>query len=354
MSFESRSFWHPKDTQHPAEYEDAYCLGVNGTVAIADGVSQGIFCRHWADLLTRAAAAEPPDVSTPEALTAWLESSRAAWRGSIDLNSLTWSQRMKLQQVGGAYSTLLWASVEPLPAEEAETPARFRVASSAVGDCSLFIVRGGELLRKFPLANVADFEADPVTIGSVFRNKDGGLEFQSSEEICQEGDLVVLCTDALGKWIYQTLEAGESVDWDRLWNLSPDDWHALVAELRALPEGQRMRVDDTTLVMLRLTMTPPVVEPVQENSADLEPAVDEEEERGDIDLTLVAPEEIDETLPAEDHPTPSVAPDELEPGTVEFARERKVSPPSVAPDQEPGVMDGLKIIASSILRYLKR
>jgi hypothetical protein len=42
------------------------------------------------------------------------------------------------------------------------------------------------------------------------------------------------------------------VDWSGLWAKTDEEWQTMVADLRALPEGERMRVDDTTLIMLRL------------------------------------------------------------------------------------------------------
>jgi hypothetical protein len=161
-----------------------------------------------------------------------------------------------LQQVGGAYCTLLWAEFSPwrdendLPGEDAS--AQFLLRCFAVGDSCLFHVRDGQLLHKFPLETVAQFAEDPITICSVNRNRDHLLEFQTLEAICRAGDFVFLTSDALAKWIYLALEGDEPVDWPGFWNLTPDAWNRLVAELRDRPPGRRMRVDDTTLIMLRL------------------------------------------------------------------------------------------------------
>lgn len=253
MLFESRSFWHPKDTEFPGDYEDAFQVAEHGIVAIADGVSSAIFSRQWADILTRAVVETPPDLADGEAFQKWLADNRAAWRNSIDVARLSWMQRQKLQQVGGAYAALLWVELYPDAAVVAEQPASFRLRCFAVGDCCLFHIRNGELLRKFPLETVKDFDKDPITIPSFNNNCDHLLEFQALEDICQSGDLMILTTDALAKWMYQQLEAEQPVDWEEFWSISSEAWTERVAALRALPPDGRMRVDDTTLVMLRMT-----------------------------------------------------------------------------------------------------
>ncbi len=282
MLFESRSFWHAKSLEFALEYEDAFEVGDNGVVAIADGVSSAIFSRAWARILTSAVVEQSPNLSDAEGFRNWLAQRRAEWLQSIDLTKLTWMQRQKLQQVRGAYSTLLWA--EFFPWQEADSPPdsngplRFLLRSFAVGDCCLFHIRDGQLLRRFPLETVDEFAEDPITICSVNLNHDHLLEFHTLEDICLAGDMVFLTSDALAKWIYQELEADRPVAWDEFWNLTEDDWNQRVADLRDLPSDCRMRVDDTTLVMLRLGPAVTVQEPAAMAAAVpmAEPAGEEE------------------------------------------------------------------------------
>lgn len=253
MQFESRTYWHPKDIEFPKEYEDASAVGENGVVAIADGVSSAIFSRQWADILTRAVVESVPDLADGDAFQAWLADARVDWTNAIDFTKLSFFQRAKLQQAGGAYSTLLW--VEFFPAADTDSAGEddgrpYRCY--AIGDCCLFHVRDGELLRKFPLETVEEFEADPVTICSVNRKRDHMLEFDTIDDTFHAGDLLILASDALAKWWYQQLTNAEAIDWDALWAMTSEDWSARVAELRNLPSERRMRVDDTTLILLRM------------------------------------------------------------------------------------------------------
>jgi hypothetical protein len=256
MLFESRSFWHAKSFEFANEYEDAFAVGDHGVAAVADGVSSAIFSRDWAQILTTAVVEQPPDLTDGDGFRTWLAERRSQWSRAIDFTKLDWMKRQKLQQVGGAYCTLLWAEFYPWQdADDAygeNSPARFLMRCFAVGDSCLFHIRDGQLVHKFPLEAVEQFAEDPITICSVNRNRDHLLEFQTLEDVCRAGDFVFLTSDALAKWIYQTLEAEEPVDWEAFWNMTPEQWNRCVAELRDLPTGRRMRVDDTTLVMLRM------------------------------------------------------------------------------------------------------
>ena len=280
MLFQSRCFWHPKDREFAAEYEDAFRVGEHGVVAVADGVSSAIFSRQWSNILTQGVIDSPPDLSNDQAFAAWLADRREAWKESIDFSQLGFFQKQKLQEVGGAYSTLLWIELRP-PLVEDES-AEIELYGRAIGDCCMFIVRDGELACKFPLELAEEFDADPLTICSVNRNRDHLLDFESVEFACHPGDLIVLASDALAKWAYQRLEAEEDVDWDEFWSMSAEEWQGRVASLRELPHGERMRVDDTTVVMLRLSSSADLID------ANLGPSAHQI-----IGVEAAAPEELE-------------------------------------------------------------
>ncbi len=285
MLFESRSFWHPKDSGFVKEYEDSFAVGPHGVVAVADGVSSAIFSRQWAQLLTQATIQAPPDLSDGQAFQDWLGERRAGWRSSVDFSKLDFFKRQKLQQIGGAYSTLLWVELYPRDGEtgavnsaeedgeessadadaaadtgaedlaatsEASETVQYYLRCFSLGDCCLFHVRDGQLLRRFPMEHVAEFDAPPSTVCSINHKKDHLLEFQFLEDECLTGDLLVLTSDALGQWLYKQQDAELPIDWQDLWQLDARRWTDMVAELRLQPEEFRMRADDTTLVMLRL------------------------------------------------------------------------------------------------------
>ncbi len=265
MFFDVRTLHTAKDQEYAAEYEDAFQVdGERGLASIADGVSSAIFSRQWARILTQGTVDEPPDLYAEGSLESWLEQRRQEWLTTIDIPNLPWNKRRKLQQVGGAFSTLLWIELyedppvdtdreEPAADQESDEPKPYRLRCFAVGDCSLFHVREGEILRSFPLTDAASFDADPISICSVNLNRDHCLEFSAMDEYCQSGDLLVLCTDAIGKWAMTRIEADDPPNWETYWDMPSEDWLEEITNLRT---ERQMRYDDTTLVLLKVGVEP--------------------------------------------------------------------------------------------------
>jgi hypothetical protein len=276
MAFDARCFWHAKDLASVADYEDAFDVDPNvGRAAIADGVSTAIFSRRWAQLLTSSSVAAPPAWHDDAAVNAWILEQRKAWAKSINVHALPWMQKAKLEQSGGAYAAFLWAEILPQGDSTAnganhsdahsdnasdissKTAADdFHCRSVAVGDCCLFHVRAGELLARFPLSSEADFARDPLTFCSSSRNRQPQPPLQRCEFSCQAGDWVVLSSDALAKWLYRLSDQGQPIDWDALWQQDAYAWTQRVGSLRMLNADDRVRVDDTTLLILRVGHSP--------------------------------------------------------------------------------------------------
>jgi hypothetical protein len=238
MKFKSKSFWLAKDPEHGGEYQDAFCLDAQqGVAAIADGVSSAIFSRRWAEILTKRCVADPPQVHDRAALGEWLVEPRQQWAASIDPSKLAWHQRSKLKN--GAFTTLLAATLSG-----GDTPS---LRAWSIGDCNLFHLRSGEMLRSFPIEASSEFGIDPLVIGSIDANRDQVLEFASLDLPCNLGDQFVLCTDAIGCWALAEYEANRPVDWNEFWQMDDETWQARILELR---QQGVMRVDDATLLLL--------------------------------------------------------------------------------------------------------
>jgi len=252
IAFEASVFQLAKDPEQAEENQDVCRIdAARGIAAIADGVASSIFARHWARILVDAVADEEPDVADREVLGRWLAERRRAWQEAIDVESLAWFQKPKLRE--GAFSTLLWVRLmEQQPPESEDRPA-CRLRAFALGDTCLFFFRDGELIRAFPVERSDEFEADPLVVGSVDLGRDDLLVFESLDEPCREGDLLVLATDAVAEWILRRREAGDPLDWRRFWDMAEDQWREEIESLRAA--GQ-MRYDDATLVLLRVTAGP--------------------------------------------------------------------------------------------------
>jgi hypothetical protein len=234
----------PKD--EGAKSDDAFASDdVSGRAAIADGVSGGIFSGDWARLLTHSVVESPPPVDDAGPFHDWLTARRAEWREPIDRKQAPWNVLEKLRTVGGQ-STLLWMELIPDLADDAEG---YRLRAVAIGDCCLFHLRDGELLGAFPLTRSEDFNLTPAVLTSLDSGHDWLSELRTAEYRCLPGDLIVLCTDAIACWALSRQEQGQPVRWQDRWDLSLGEWHAEILSLRAANE---MRVDDSTVALLRV------------------------------------------------------------------------------------------------------
>ncbi|MHC4402580.1 MAG: protein phosphatase 2C domain-containing protein [Planctomycetota bacterium] len=247
--FESRVFKLAKDAERPEENQDA-CRAdaARGIAAIADGVASAIFSRKWAGILTEAAVADPPNPNDRDAFREWLAARREAWSAQINVADLAWFQKPKLRE--GAFSTLLWVEVLPLDESDREPADPWRLRVFAIGDSCLFHVREGRTLRTFPVEKAEEFNEDPLVVGSVDLNRDELLRFESLEEICRPGDLLALCTDAVAEWALKEQNAGNLPAWEKCWTKTEEAWQE---EILALRNDRRMRHDDATLLLLRVS-----------------------------------------------------------------------------------------------------
>lgn len=313
-----QSFWAPKTPGYEQEYEDAANWNRGGTVAaIADGVSSAIFSRAWADILTTAVVTDPPDNPTVDGnLTSWLTPHRQAWSDRIELPKLKWNQVAKLNQIGGGWVTLLWlqleqraapeivaednceealaadrvpdppdddsAPAEQFPEESGGTPTSCLMTCHAIGDCNLFVVRDGKVRLSHPMQSSAAYAQKPQAVCSMNRGQDGQLAIQTKTFDCEQGDLLVLCTDAVGQWLWSELEdRNGEIDWQQLARWSEDEWHAEVQRLRG---ESRMPIDDCTLILLRV-----ITSVLPESSTEIASAVAEEETNPKPESVTVEP-----------------------------------------------------------------
>lgn len=262
MPLLSRAFRLAKDVERPQECQDAYAVDpARGIAVVADGVSSAIFSRQWAEILTRATVAEPPDPDDRQGFAGWLAQRRQAWQQQIDVSDLAWFQKAKLPL--GAFSTLLWIQVTPIDEPQPGQFGAFRLRCRAIGDSCLFHVRGGELVRMFPIQEAAQFEADPVVLGSVDLKRDQLMEFVALDEVCYPDDLLVLCTDAIAEWALRRTESGSPPDWQQYLEATDRQWQD---EITALRDRREMRYDDATLLLLQVGAEAAQISPQQQHS----------------------------------------------------------------------------------------
>ncbi len=249
MPFEARAFQLAKDPEHPNENQDAHAFDPErGIAAIADGVASAIFSGVWAETLVQAAVRQPPDPDEAGPFADWLAQCRRQWDERIDTTGLAWFQKAKLPT--GAFSTLLWAQLLPLEPDPPGSFGGLRLRARAIGDSCLFHLRHGELLRCFPMASAADFETNPLALGSIDLGRDALMQFATLDVTCYPDDYLLLTTDAVAEWLYRRIESDDPPDWSAFWEAGQYEW---VDQINALRASREMRYDDATLLALRVT-----------------------------------------------------------------------------------------------------
>ena len=214
-------------------------------VAISDGASESAFAREWANVLTDAFVAQPPDICglTKGSMGDWLTSAQEQWRVGIPWDQIPWHGEAKAR--AGAFATLLGLTV----GTKAGNSRRLSWRAVAVGDSCLFVVRDDRLRLSFPLEDAAHFDNIPALVCS---NPDNAGELwenvRRTAGECVAGDSYILASDALACWFLGRYAEGEK-PWKTLLALDASGWAAWVEEQRRVG---LMRNDDTTLVIIRV------------------------------------------------------------------------------------------------------
>jgi hypothetical protein len=225
----------------PEEWEDAYATDpASGVIVVADGASSGIYCRIWADQLTKRFISDRPNVRDSLAFAKWVHVLRGEWRTSINYSTLNWAKQRKVDEVGAA-ATLLGLEVGPVDAA-GNRPWR----AWAVGDASLFWVRNSQLLASFPVVAADQFGSAPLLIRS-----NPGFKTQPliASGVCQPGDRFLLATDAVAARLLKSAASGPGPEWERFETIEEEEWRK---DLDTLRKAHDMVNDDCTLIALQV------------------------------------------------------------------------------------------------------
>ncbi|MGE3818845.1 MAG: hypothetical protein AB7I30_05375 [Isosphaeraceae bacterium] len=280
--FEVRAFWTPKRGNSENEWEDGYVADPErGTLAIADGASDGVFTRHWVRQLLSGYCQRPVPLNDPAATSAWISVERRGWLEAIDYPSLRWSLQRKVDRSCAA-ATFLGFQIEPTQDGE---PVGW--SAWAVGDVCLFHVRDGELTSWFPVENSSAFgttpdlyQSKPIRPTPVAAERRGDLLPE---------DMILFATDALACRILSAVEQGDPPDWRALWDTDQESWLAQIERDR---DAGLIVNDDCTLVLLRLPRaSPPALEEPDETTQDQDEEVDWPWDSDAIDGATVVDEE---------------------------------------------------------------
>jgi len=231
----------PKGGASADEYEDAATAQVDTwpvRTAVADGATESVFAREWANLLVEGVTDGP---ITPTALVNELPTWQAAWAARRDEQAAAapWYVQAKAEE--GAFATLLGF----------ELCADGQWRAVGVGDCVLLHLRDGGIRGTWPVETPEDFTNRPALLPS--RPRSDALVQNACRATTGEwqvGDGFLLATDAVAAWLLRSQERSKSpvapAD-ARTWSL--EDFRNAVATARS--EGT-LHNDDSTLLVLEI------------------------------------------------------------------------------------------------------
>ncbi|MFT5682889.1 MAG: hypothetical protein ACI8RZ_003813 [Myxococcota bacterium] len=228
--------WSIKKSARSVEVADQTGAADEGTLrfALADGTSASPQARAWSQILARHACrmGVPRDKGD---LIRWLSGAHESWKERFQRSTKLWTQP-DLPELGAAALCLI---------ELAETDSGFRWTALLQGDVCLFQIRDGQTIRRLPMEHSQDFgRSKPCFFSEPIALNHQPVQFTASGST---GDILVMASEPLARWIYAQLELGAD-PWQELLNLPDDNAFAgLVNRERA---ADRMPDDDTALMFI--------------------------------------------------------------------------------------------------------
>lgn len=217
-----------KGASRPDASADAACMNRRRLlVAISDGVADSLFPDLWARLLVNhfcsAEAGSLNQLFVRRDWLQWIRPIQDRWTQATEGRIATKPRHdISRQMFGeGEPARATFAGLQVLPPRGRDTGWRWRAA--IVGDSVVFHVRDDELIGSHLLNNPDDFSSWPQNTASKL-NAGRTADPVFLEESAQEGDVFLLMTDALAKWLLTQYALGD------------DTWRSAWGELRALSD----------------------------------------------------------------------------------------------------------------------
>lgn len=230
--------------------EDAYGeSAADGLFAIADGAGTTLFSNIWAKILIQSFLTNPLLSADPFEVEWWVRQVQEQFKQEApDTEKMAWNALQKTQNQG-SHATLATLRVWRKLAGSAH--AKLLI----IGDSCILIgnPRSGRV-QSFLLNNPTDFERAPVCIPSkrsIFHRYFHRCHVKQVELL--PGDVVVLATDAVSKWVISAANGRHETVLDAFQELitqTPATWEKFILECRNRGE---MADDDSTALIFALT-----------------------------------------------------------------------------------------------------
>ena len=231
----------PKLGQETSECEDAIAIDTQAArFAVADGATEAFDARNWAERLAQHWV-QRKSTLTVEEFREWVAAEGRELHDSWNGLTLSWYSEEKARK--GSFAALAGVELD-FKNESASWQA------IALGDTCLLHCRRATLVKSLPLDRSDSFSSAPVLVAS-----DSSLHETSMQSVvtdsgtCQNGDVLLLMSDAAASWCLQRFE-NDDLDVEQFLSVKTDE------ELREFFDTERMagriRNDDLAIVRIEI------------------------------------------------------------------------------------------------------
>ena len=237
-----RQFLLPKLDQEASECEDAIAVDTQAArFAVADGATEAFDARNWAERLAQHWVQRKATL-TVEEFREWVAVEGRELHDSWNGLTLSWYSEEKARK--GSFAALVGVELDL----KSDSPTWHAIA---LGDTCLLHCRKTTLVKSLPLCRSECFNSAPVLVAS-----DWALHESSMQSVvidsgtCQNGDVLLLMSDAAASWCLQRFE-NDDLDVSEFLSAKSDE------ELREFFDAERragrIRNDDLAIVRIEIT-----------------------------------------------------------------------------------------------------
>jgi hypothetical protein len=220
-----------KSSNHPNE--DSFAYDEDRQIfVVSDGASISYDSALWSKILTERF------VTNPKIDDEWLRLARQKFYKSHDFSELSWNKQAAFER--GSFATLLGLSYDPY---------KGKAHILGIGDSVIVMIDDTDgCITSFPYEEVSQFRQDPILISTRSEPLFTHAESIRPLQITEHTGVVtlLLMTDAIGAWCLERGYEGAA----RLTELR--DVELFGEFLRTEQQAQKMRIDDATLMVLKL------------------------------------------------------------------------------------------------------
>jgi hypothetical protein len=244
---------YPKTGNSDGDCEDKFEIKYDENqlellAGISDGVSSASFAAEWASILVNNFInCDSSPITTKHFIEKWINQSKNRWEIFIHEQSLNWIAQRKLRKDRGSYATFLGLKIS-----QNKEKSTLIWDTFAIGDCCLFIVEQEKIILSFPVDYSNDFKKNPDQINTSSDYNQylkHSVKFKQGEQIKTDQTKIhfYLVTDALGEWIFKSLE-NEDNPWEKLNKFQKNSTNDFSLWIDKLRNSRQIRDDDTTLI----------------------------------------------------------------------------------------------------------